>query len=148
MRTTTAMRMTASSLYYANSMTPPRAVLTILADDLTGACDTGALFAAKHPVPVTVWPRTPVPAAARAVDTETRAVDGPTAAQRAAAAAAAAPAERIFKKIDSTLRGHVGPEVDALIGATGATGVLLSPAFPAPGPPVVHPLPLIARLAT
>src|SRR5206468_12396384 len=64
-RTTTAMRMTGSSLYYANSMTPPRAVLTILADDLTGACDTGALFAAKHPVPVTVWPRTPVPAAAR-----------------------------------------------------------------------------------
>jgi len=61
--------MTGSSLYYANSMTPPRAVLTILADDLTGACDTGALFAAKHPVPVTVWPRTPVPAAARAVDT-------------------------------------------------------------------------------
>ncbi|PYN98106.1 MAG: hypothetical protein DMD89_14735 [Candidatus Rokuibacteriota bacterium] len=132
------MRMTGSSLYYANSMTPPRAVLTILADDLTGACDTGALFAAKHPVPVTVWPRTPVPAAARAVDTETRTVDGPTAAQRAAAAVAAAPAERIFKKIDSTLRGHVGPEVDALFGATGATGVLLSPAFPARGRTVVE----------
>ena len=119
-------------------MTPPRAVLTILADDLTGACDTGALFAAKHPVPVTVWPRTPVPATTRAVDTETRTLDGPTAAQRAAAAVAAAPAERIFKKIDSTLRGHVGPEVDALISATGATSVLLSPAFPARGRTVVE----------
>ena len=119
-------------------MTPPRAALTILADDLTGACDTGALFAAKHPVPVTVWPRAPVPAAARAVDTETRALDGPAAAQRAAEAVAAAPAARIFKKIDSTLRGHVGPEVDALIGATGATGVLLSPAFPARGRTVIE----------
>src|SRR3989442_5525723 len=132
------MRMTGSSLYYANSMTPPRAVLTILADDLTGACDTGALFAAKDPVPVTVWPRAPVPAVARAVDTETRTLDGSTAAQRAAAAAVAAPAARIFKKIDSTLRGHVGPEVDALISATGATGVLLSPAFPARGRTVVE----------
>src|SRR5437867_2940050 len=137
-RTRMAMRMVGASLYYANSMTPPPAVLTILADDLTGACDTGALFAAKHPVPVTVWPRTPVPAVARAVDTETRGLDGPTAAQRAAAAVAAAPAARIFKKIDSTLRGHVGPEVDALIRATGATGVLLSPAFPARGRTVVE----------
>jgi len=112
--------------------------LTIVADDLTGACDTGALFAANHPVPVTVWPRAAVPAVARAVDTETRALDGPTAARRAAAAVAAAPAARIFKKIDSTLRGHVGPEVDALIRATGATGVLLSPAFPARGRTVVE----------
>jgi uncharacterized protein YgbK (DUF1537 family) len=119
-------------------MTPPRAALTILADDFTGACDTGALFAGKHPVPVTVWPRAPVPAAARAVDTETRALDGAAAAERAAAAVAAAPATRIFKKIDSTLRGHVGPEVDAIIRATRATGVLLSPAFPALGRTVVE----------
>ena len=28
--------------------------LTIVADDLTGACDAGALFAARGPVPVTV----------------------------------------------------------------------------------------------
>lgn len=119
-------------------MRPPRAALTILADDFTGACDTGALFAGRHPVPLTVWPRRPVSATARAVDTETRALDGAAAAERTAAAVAAAPAVRVFKKIDSTLRGHVGPEVDALIGATGAAGVLLSPAFPALGRTVVE----------
>ena len=56
-------------------MRPTRArPLTIVADDLTGACDTGALFAARGPVPVTVWPRRAVEAQVRVIDTESRTV--------------------------------------------------------------------------
>ena len=52
-------------------MTPTRSrPLTIVADDLTGACDAGALFTGRASVPVTVWPRRAVAdAAVRVVDT-------------------------------------------------------------------------------
>ncbi|HSE92370.1 MAG TPA: four-carbon acid sugar kinase family protein, partial [Methylomirabilota bacterium] len=56
---------------------------------------------------------------------------------RVAAAAAAAPARRYFKKIDSTLRGNLGAEVDAAMRATGAAGAVLTPAFPAQGRVVI-----------
>jgi uncharacterized protein YgbK (DUF1537 family) len=118
-------------------------VLTILADDLTGACDTGTLFAAGRPVPVTVWPDTGSPSPVRVVDTESRSVDFGEAARRVEAAAGAAPATRYFKKIDSTLRGPIGAEVDALLRATGAPSVVLTPAFPALGRTVVDRVLLI-----
>jgi uncharacterized protein YgbK (DUF1537 family) len=113
-------------------MRPTRArPLTIVADDLTGACDTGALFAGRGPVPVTVWPRRAVEAAVRVVDTETRAAASEEAADRLTIIAARARAGTWFKKIDSTLRGPIGPEVDALMHATGATTAIVCPAFPA-----------------
>lgn len=109
--------------------------LTIIADDLTGACDTGTLFAGAGPVPVTVWPRVPLArGAVSVIDTETRTLDEREAARRVEAAAGApSPDRRYFKKIDSTLRGHVGVEVTALMGAIGAAGAVLTPAFPAQG---------------
>lgn len=105
--------------------------LTILADDLTGACDTGTLFAGKAPVPVTVWPRDPVDGRVRVLDTETRGLAAREAAGRLAAAAAALRAAQWFKKIDSTLRGRIGAELDALMDATGVGSAVLTPAFPA-----------------
>jgi uncharacterized protein YgbK (DUF1537 family) len=112
-------------------------MLTILADDLTGACDTGSLFAGGGTVPVSVWPAPPIPGRVRVVDTETRAQAADEAGRRVAAVAAGAPAGRYFKKIDSALRGHVGPEVDALMRAIGAPGAVLAPAFPAQGRTIV-----------
>ena len=82
--------------------------LTIVADDLTGACDTGSLFAADGPVPLAIWPAAPSRAAVSVVDTESRAASEDDAAARVARVPALAPAARYFKKIDSTLRGHVG----------------------------------------
>jgi uncharacterized protein YgbK (DUF1537 family) len=117
--------------------------LTILADDLTGACDTGTLFAGKQPIPVAVWPGVPPDADIRVIDTETRAGAAEAAARCVEAAVAAAPATRWFKKIDSTLRGHVGPEVSALMRATGASGAVLTPAFPAQARTVVDRLLLV-----
>ena len=118
-------------------------VLTIVADDLTGACDTGTLFAGHAPVPVTVWPAAPPAANVRVLDTESRAATGAEAAARVARVPALVPAARYFKKIDSTLRGHVALEVDALVRATGSASALVCPAFPAQGRVVVERVLLI-----
>src|SRR5438874_2694502 len=87
--------------------------LTIVADDLTGACDTGALFAARGPVPVTVWPDPPLRAPVSVVDTESRTLNPVDAARRVSGVARNLARTRFFKKIDSTLRGPIGAEPDA-----------------------------------
>jgi uncharacterized protein YgbK (DUF1537 family) len=108
-------------------------MLTILADDLTGACDTGTLFAGGGAVPVTVWPQAAVRAPVRVLDTESRALSAIEAARRVEAAARRTSSARYFKKIDSTFRGHVGAEVNALLRATGGVSAVLTPAFPGQG---------------
>ena len=112
--------------------------VTIIADDLSGACDAGALFAGRGPVGVFVAPELPDarwPAAA--VDTESRALPPAAAAERVRRAAdgleARLGAGRIFKKLDSTVRGPVAAEIWALMGGSGATTALVCPAFPAQG---------------
>ena len=108
--------------------------LTIVADDLTGACDAGTLFAGKAPVPVTVWPTAPVAAEVAVVDTESRHLDRAAAAARVSDAAEGRPGVTSwFKKFDSTLRGHVGAEIAALLEATGVPGAVACPAFPSEG---------------
>src|SRR5438045_9179379 len=82
--------------------------LTIVADDLTGACDTGALFAARGPVPVTVWPDPPLRAPVTVVDTESRALDAVDAARRVAGVARNVARSRFFKKIDRSEERRVG----------------------------------------
>jgi uncharacterized protein YgbK (DUF1537 family) len=113
-------------------MTTPRAFLplTIVADDLTGAADTGALFAGAGAVPVTVWPASAPSARVRAIDTESRSLEAGEAARRVRAATGRLKGT-MFKKIDSTLRGRVGPEIDALMRAGGQTSALVCPALPA-----------------
>src|SRR6266545_4851358 len=93
--------------------------LTIVADDLAGACDTGTLFARRAPVPVTVWPDLPVAEEVAAVDTESRHLARDDATERVRGTVARRPgATSWFKKIDSTLRDHVGAEIVALLEAT------------------------------
>ena len=112
--------------------------VTIIADDLTGACDAGALFAGRGPVGVFVAPELPDarwPAAA--VDTESRALPPAAAASLVRRAVDGLQGRlgggRIFKKLDSTVRGPVAAEIWALMGASGATTALVCPAFPAQG---------------
>lgn len=114
-------------------MTPsPSRPLTIVADDLTGACDTGALFTGCGRVSVAVWPARAARAAVRVIDTESRALAATDAAARVRRAAGAARGSW-FKKVDSTLRGPVGAELDVLMSALGAATALVCPAFPAQG---------------
>ncbi|PYM36112.1 MAG: hypothetical protein DME15_04835 [Candidatus Rokuibacteriota bacterium] len=114
--------------------------VTIVADDLTGACDAGTLFAGKSPVPVAVWPDPPVAAPVSVVDTESRdlaAAEATRRVRRAIGPGARAGATVWFKKIDSTLRGHAGAELAALLRVTGLASALVCPAFPAQGRTVV-----------
>ena len=110
----------------------------ILADDLTGANDTGVQFArlglrtrvcfgalqeqARDASEVVV------------IDTDTRNCDAALAYSRVFTVAQSL-AQRnlpvIYKKVDSTLRGALGAELDAVMDAYATQLVVLSPAFPA-----------------
>lgn len=117
--------------------------VTIIADDLTGACDTGALYAGRGPVGVFVAPELPGPDwEAAVVDTETRALPAAQAArtvrQVASVMSGRLAGRAVFKKIDSTCRGPIAAELDALVGGMGARAALVCPAFPAQGRTIVH----------
>ena len=71
-----------------------------------------------------------------AVDADTRRLSRRLAVARTTVAARALrtpEATRLFKKVDSTLRGHVGPDCWACMRAWEAPLALLCPAFPATG---------------
>lgn len=116
--------------------------VAIVADDLTGAADAALSFAlAGLSTYVSLGAGTP-PASAHvvSVDTDSRALPAGEAAARVFAAARAAYAEgarTFYKKIDSTLRGHVGVEIAAAVRATtearGRTLAVIAPAFPGAG---------------
>ena len=116
----------------------------ILADDLSGAADCAAAFAQATggELPVHL-DRAPAGAASYALDTDSRARDPDTAARIAAQALADAcaggGAVLPFKKIDSTLRGHLGAELHAALEAVpGWGGALVAPAFPEQGRTLQH----------
>jgi len=112
--------------------------LLVIADDLTGASETGAQFAgAGLPTVVSIDPEpTDDAARVRVVDTESRHVSPEEAARRveyACRRARQAGVQRFYKKADSTLRGNVGAELAAMMRATGARVLPFIPAYPAAG---------------
>jgi 4-hydroxythreonine-4-phosphate dehydrogenase len=116
--------------------------VTIIADDLTGAADCGIAFTVAGLPTFVAFGTQRAPPLARivAVDTDSRALPASAAAERAHAAARMAyrnGSGTIYKKIDSTLRGNVGPEIAATfraaVEARGRALVILSPAFPGAG---------------
>ena len=114
--------------------------LAIIADDLTGAADTGACFASAGLATVIPFGGAPVPAADVVVlSTETRdlaaadAADIVLAATERIVAGDSANPRWVYKKIDSALRGHPRDELLAVMTALDATRALVAPAFPAEG---------------
>jgi D-threonate/D-erythronate kinase len=111
--------------------------LLILADDLSGAADCAIGFAgAGRRTIVTLeatWTQTHESAGAVAVDTDTRRLTPAEASARTAAAYAAmgGRGQRLYKKIDSTLRGNWAAEVAGLQALAGMA--IVAPAFPATG---------------
>jgi uncharacterized protein YgbK (DUF1537 family) len=106
-----------------------------LADDLTGALEVGAKFAAEG-LETLVSTRPPAPPAqVLVVDIETRHVSPGEAAERTRAAAGGAPltCKVIYKKTDSTLRGNIGAELGALVRAHPYSPLIYAPAYPALG---------------
>ena len=113
-------------------------MLTIIADDLSGAGDSGLQFAKRGLRTVVVTHRRTEPVHADVVvfDTDSRAATAAAAGARVTAAIASARrwgATTIFKKIDSTARGNLGAELDAVVTAGGYELAVVCPAFPATG---------------
>jgi len=108
-------------------------LLLILADDLTGAADTAARCR-QAGLPATIFlqpPAPPLPDGAVAFTSDSRHLPADQAAQRVHAVAAAlreVPHAIWYKKIDSTLRGNLGSELEALLH-------ILSHATPTDAPP-------------
>lgn len=122
-------------------MTPIQPIL-ILADDLTGAADSAARCRAAG-LPATICltpPQQPLPAGVVAFTSDSRHLPPDEAAQRVrdAAAPLAGVDALWYKKIDSTLRGNIGAELDALLDVLDAPAALVCPAFPAQGRGLVN----------
>ncbi|SAL44591.1 HPr kinase [Caballeronia arvi] len=109
--------------------------LLIVADDLSGAADCAIPFAAAGLKTVVSLDANAShdDAAVIAADTDTRRLAPADAAKRTASAwqALRAPGRRLYKKIDSTLRGNWTAEVAALTKLAGPA--IVTPAFPATG---------------
>ncbi len=112
----------------------------IIADDLTGALDTGVQFSKtglRTVLQVGARPTSPDGDAADApvsvLDTESRDLPPDVAYERVRRAARRLAGRVVYKKIDSTLRGNVGRELDAVMDALGLERALVAPAFPANG---------------
>jgi uncharacterized protein YgbK (DUF1537 family) len=115
--------------------------VAIIADDLTGAADAAGYFAELgFPTAVCLhhgqWPSADVVA----VSTDSRGLSREGAAERTRVVASAIlahrdtqPARWVYKKIDSTLRGHPGAELAAVMDVLRTDRALVAPAFPAQG---------------
>lgn len=111
-----------------------------IADDFTGALDTGVQFAARGiPTQVTVDPEVDFAAhdtAVLVVDTETRHLPASEAYEKVfhlSRRALAYGIRNIYKKTDSALRGNIGAELTALLQASGRKNLPFLPAFPQAG---------------
>ena len=128
-----------SGMYLRRVGNKPMPHILIIADDLTGAADAGAAFANAGWLtliildPTAQAPEIDVPV----ISTESRDLVRKEAAAQVSRAVHQIKSEGkisyIYKKIDSTLRGHPEAELAAVMDALGLEGALIAPAFPAQG---------------
>lgn len=114
----------------------------VVADDLTGAADTGVQFCALA-APFLLRPVDAVAGVAGSGGTGGLALftnsrhDPPVAAgekvRRAADILRRHPPRFVYKKVDSCLRGNIGAEIDALVDAMGFRAAFVAPALPGQG---------------
>lgn len=113
----------------------------IIADDFTGAADTGAQFAKNGLITVLVSPLNcgDVDLSlygevdALVINTQSREIEAEASFSRISSLLEQYNPElfpTIYKKIDSTLRGNLGKETDAVLKKTGFLLGIVAPAFP------------------
>jgi D-threonate/D-erythronate kinase len=112
--------------------------VAIVADDLTGAADSGVQLARSGYRTAVAFRDTAVPPAedldAVALDTDSRALPAGLAAKRVLEAGRSVREARVvYKKIDSTLRGPIAAEVAAVLEAARREKAVVAPAFPSAG---------------
>jgi D-threonate/D-erythronate kinase len=110
--------------------------VAIIADDLTGAADTGVQLARAGYRTAVAFRGAPIPPAndldAVALDTDSRALPAGFAAKRVVEAVRSVrDIPIVYKKLDSTLRGPIAAELAAALGASGRGRAVVAPAFPA-----------------
>jgi D-threonate/D-erythronate kinase len=123
-------------------MTDPDAPkkIAVIADDLTGANDTGVQFAKQGLKTIVLMgmdlPSGMIEEDVVVADSRSRSLT-PEEAYREVARTAAwvrdCQFHAVFKKIDSTLRGNIGPEIDAIMDTCGQEMAVVAPAFPKNG---------------
>lgn len=116
--------------------------LAVLADDFTGALDTGVQFA-KVGIPTLVTMMTSLPiddvpddTGVLVLDMETRhlsAIEARRLAIEGVERLKAVGAEYFYKKTDSALRGNIGAELDAMCASCAGETLFFIPAFPKAG---------------
>ncbi|MFK7692333.1 four-carbon acid sugar kinase family protein [Paenibacillus sp. HJGM_3] len=112
--------------------------IAIIADDLTGASDSGVQFARKglqsqvvfdlEHLSTATWDYDVV-----VLDTDSRSVPREVAFDRVTAAASQVKRsgfKHVYKKMDSTLRGNLGAELDAVMDALPFDFAVVAPAYP------------------
>jgi len=113
--------------------------LGIVADDLTGAMDSSGYFARLgYSTIVLLDPSFPATADVVVITTNSRAEDPKIARERVAQAVRRLGGRVVYKKIDSTLRGNVGVELEAAMAELDSEKVIVAPAFPAVGRTTVN----------
>jgi uncharacterized protein YgbK (DUF1537 family) len=119
------------------------ASVTVVADDLTGAADAAAGFLRATFSAIVTWTdpdfdtRLLHETDVLAIDTRTRVLDAVRAAEitsKTVTTVFQAGVTTLYKKVDSTLRGHIGVEVGAALGSWRPGSLaIVAPAFPAMG---------------
>ncbi len=129
--------------------------LLILADDLSGAADCGVAFTQAGLDTIVALGNVAgdVPCDVLSIDANTRCLLKELATDKIASLVRKYARRRdllLFKKIDSTLRGHVGAELAAMLDAyrtlhsdAGRSIAVLAPAFPSIGRTTVNGLQLV-----
>lgn len=108
--------------------------LGIVADDLTGAMDSSGYFASMgFSTAVILEPSFPSDSDVTVITTNSRAEDPNIARQRVKQAVRSLAGRVVYKKIDSTLRGNIGVELEAAITEIICEKAIVAPAFPAVG---------------
>jgi uncharacterized protein YgbK (DUF1537 family) len=114
--------------------------IAVIADDLTGANDTAVQFAKQGLKTIvllgTDFPTGTIEENVVVTDSRSRSLTPDEAYRKVARTAALVRDGRfhtVFKKIDSTLRGNVGSEIDAIMDTCGQELAVVAPAFPKNG---------------
>ena len=108
--------------------------LGIVADDLTGAMDSSGYFAHQGLSTVVILdPNFSSDADVVVINTNSRAEDPGTARKKIKQAVRSLVGRVVYKKIDSTLRGNIGAELEAAMEELACEKAIVAPAFPAVG---------------
>ena len=114
----------------------------IIADDLTGADDTALQFHLRGAntqivLDYSLFPENKANTQVWAIPTETRNIDAPSAYEKVKQAARVLAenlnVEYFYKKMDSTIRGHIAVEALAMLEALDLDAAVIIPSFPQEG---------------